>query len=466
MRAWARRTSELHAELSAIADVDPRWWLVAGGAAAAEPLPARAAYVASDADPGTDTFIGVRAPEPADWIAEAIARAHAARLAVRELDGKLPDQPLSVTVRRDRGARTVASTLEVAAFALGDRVILARLADDIADERALANRLLAATSGPPERPTDPVPAPFVCISIGDEPISVARHGHRRAWVDGQGPWLGLSRSGGLATVSTCHMVIDGYGHAWLTSRILEHHARLAPRAPRATSLTIGASSIIELPNLRRLPEAIMLGVAWRELPQPSPRALPLGYALGRVLHRAAKRPRATFSPTFQIPVLPGEPEDPERRFRRVVPSAMSVRFADGVPEPYEAFEARARAILAREASAQGLCTRLLAAARAAPGSVAWKRKTFSTGRPGWLDRIAEVVGGRASLSRINLDVRLPPACAASSPARIASKTDPLGACVITILDDGTHSAITACGSGLAGTPDDAADLIDVLLELL
>jgi hypothetical protein len=38
--------------------------------------------------------------------------------------------------------------------------------------------------------------------------------------------------------------------------------------------------------------------------------------------------------------------------------------------------------------------------------------------------------------------------------------------VITVIDDGTHASITACGSGLAGTPDDAADLIDVLLDEL
>jgi len=46
------------------------------------------------------------------------------------------------------------------------------------------------------------------------------------------------------------------------------------------------------------------------------------------------------------------------------------------------------------------------------------------------------------------------------------EADPLGSCVITILDDGTHAAITACGSGIGGTPDDAADLIDALLDEL
>lgn len=480
MRAWARRTTELHQELAAIADVDPTWWLFAGGAAVAETAPSRAAYVSSNAEPSGDTFIGIRAPEPTDWIADAIARAHAARAALRDLDGQLPDQPLAVTVGGGEAARTITTPLDVAAFAIGHRVVRARLATDIADERALADQLRDAIRGTATTTDDVDGVPFVCVSIGDEHLSTARHGHRRAWVDGRGPWLGLGRSGGLALVSTCHMVVDGYGHAWLTAKIAEHHARLIGRSPAARedlgatadgAITIdprtGTRSFeVVLPRLQRLPESIPLGVAWRELPAPAPRALPLAYALGRVLHRAANRPGATFSPTFQIPIAPGEPDDPERRLRRVVPSAVSVRFEAGEPEPYETFEARTREILTREAAGRGLCTRLLAAARAAPVSLAWKRRTFSSSRPRWLDKIAEVVGGRACLSRIRLDMALPPACAVSSPARLATKSDTLGACVITVIDDGMHASITACGSGLAGTPDDAADLIDALLDEL
>ncbi len=481
MRAWARRTTELHQELAAIADVDPTWWLFAGGAAVAETGLARATYVTSNAEASGDTFIGIRLPEPADWIADAIARAHAARAALRELDGQLPGQPLAVTVGGGGdAARTVPTSLEVAAFAIGHRVLRARLATDIADERALADRLRNAIRGVASPDDDDDGVPFVCVSIGDEHLSTARHGHRRAWVDGRGPWLGLGRCGGLAVVSTCHMVIDGYGHAWLTGELSKHHARLIARSPVARedvdtradgAITIdprtgsGTFEII-LPRLQRLPESIPLGVAWRELPSPAPRALPLAYALGRVLHRAARRPDAPFSPTFQIPIAPGEHDDPERRLRRVVPSAVSVRFSGGEPEAYEAFETRARQILTREAAGRGLCTRLLAAARAAPLSLAWKRRTFSSSRPRWLEKIAEVVGGRACLSRIRLDVALPPACAVSSPARLATKRDPLGSCVITVIDDGIHASITACGSGLAGTPDDAADLIDALLDEL
>jgi hypothetical protein len=54
----------------------------------------------------------------------------------------------------------------------------------------------------------------------------------------------------------------------------------------------------------------------------------------------------------------------------------------------------------------------------------------------------------------------------SSPARLATAEDPLGGCVLTILDDGHRAAITACGSGLAGTPASANALLDELLALV
>ncbi len=446
----------MHGELAAIAEVDlhPAWWLLAGGAAAAEPRRVRSAYMVSDAAPTEDTFIGVRATPPTDPIRDAIVWAHAARAALRELDGELPDQPLAVTIRRHgAGAQTVASSLDIAAFAVGDHCLLARLADDIAGEGALADRL----AHPADDRATIIGTPFVCISIGDEPLATARHGHRRAWTEQGGPWLGIGRSGELALVSTCHFAVDGYGHAWLTSRIGAHHTRLHARAPTGTEL-------VERP-LALVAGRVPLGIAWRALRSPAPRALPLGYALGRALYRANHHPGARFSPTFQVPVAPGERDDPHRRRRRVVSSTMSVRFIDGEPEPFEAFETRARSIVLRETAGRGLNARLLAAARAAPLSLTWKRTAFSTSRPRWLDRIAEVVGGRACLSRMRIDFPLDAACAVSSPARLSSAIDPLGACVITVIDDGDGAAITACGSGLAGTHDAAEALIDELLAL-
>jgi len=461
-RSWVRRTTELRDELAAVAGDDPRWWLLAGSAAAAEPWPARPGYVVSDAEPGADTFIGYRASPPADPLRDAIDRARAARAALRELDGTLPDQPLAVTITRGDRAVTEPSALDAAAFAIGRHCVVAAL-----DDPTLPQQLAAAARGiepPPWRGA----TPFVCVSIGDDPIEVARHGHRRAWRDRRGPWLGLGRAGGLATVSTCHLAVDGYGHACLTGRIcalVEAAAteRLArgPWSPAAHH----ALAHWTPPPLSTVAGAAPLGVAWQELDGPSPRALPLAYAVGQLLHRAAGRPDARFSPTLQIPVAPGRLDDPERRRRRAMAAIVSVRFAASAPEPFAAFEARSRAILERETHGQGLCARLIAAARAAPTPLAWKRRGFSTARPRWLDRVSEVLGGRACLSRIRIDTPLPPSCAASSPSRHASPDDPLGACVVTVVDDGSRAAITVCGSGLAGSATGARALLDDILAL-
>jgi len=69
------------------------------------------------------------------------------------------------------------------------------------------------------------------------------------------------------------------------------------------------------------------------------------------------------------------------------------------------------------------------------------------------------------VSRIRVDAPVPPSCAVSSPSRHASPGDPLGACVVTVVDDGDRAAITACGSGLAGSDAGARALLDEILEL-
>jgi hypothetical protein len=301
--------------------------------------------------------------------------------------------------------------------------------------------------------------PFVCVSIGDEPIETARHGHRRAWTDRGGPWLGLGRAGDLAVVSTCHLIIDGYGHASITARI----AKLVDGAPTRSAASANGRAV--LPPLGAVAGAVPLAVAWRELPQPTPRVIPLAYELGRILHRHAGRSQARFSPTFQIPVARGRMDDPMRLRRRVVSATASVRFTDGVPEPFAAFEERVRDVLAREAAASGLVSRMLAAARALPIPVSLKRRSISAKRPPWLENVAAVIGGRALLSRIVMDSPIPALCAVSSPSRLASDIDPIGGCVITIVDDGSHGAITVGGSGTAGTADAASAFLDELLRL-
>jgi hypothetical protein len=461
---WLRRTAELHGELAAVAGDDARWWLLAGGTAVAESWRARPGYVVSDAEPSADTFIGHRAAPPIDPLRDAIDRARAARAALRELDGTLPDQPLAVTIGRGAGAIAEPSALDVAAFAIGPHCVVAALDDpDLHHQLADAARGIAS-------PVWRGATPFVCVSIGDDPLATARHGHRRGWRDGRGPWLGLGRAGELATVSTCHLVVDGYGHACLTGRI---HAlaevaaaeRLARGAWSAgTAGHVHAHAHWTPPPLSTVAGGVPLGVAWQELAGTSLRALPLAYAAGVILHRAAGRPDARFSPTIQIPVARGRKDDPMRLRRRIVSATTSVRFDQGVPEPFAAFEARAREVFSREADGSGLVSRLLAAARAVPVPVSWKRNGISAKRPRWLESVAEVIGGRALLSRIAIDTPIPPICAVSSPSRLASDADPFGGCVITIVDDGSRGAITVCGSGFVGTPDAAAAFLDELLS--
>jgi hypothetical protein len=446
VRSWARRTVELQRELAAIAAVDPRWWLLAGGVAFAETWAPPEVYLACDAEPDADTFMGHRAPRPRDLVLDAIARAIAARTALRELDGSLPDQPLAVTIDRSRGAEPRPSQLAVAAFAIGTRCLTARL-----DDPTLAAQLAAALGGA-DPPRWHGPTPFVCVSIGDDAIETARHGHRRAWTERGGPWLGLGRAGDLAVVSTCHLIIDGYGHARITARLAE-----------LTAGEVSTSGPTRAPPLGAVAGAVPLAFAWRELPRPTPRVIPLAYELGCILHRQVGRRAARFSPTIQIPVARGRKDDPLRLRRRIVSATTSVRFEDGVPEPFAAFEARVRGVFSREAAASGLVSRLLAAARAVPVPLSWKRKSISATRPRWLETLAEVIGGRALLSRIVVDSPIPPMCAVSSPARLASDVDPLGGCVITIIDDGSHGAITVGGSGFVGTTATASALLDELL---
>lgn len=480
MRAWIERAVTLQRELAAIAEVDPRWWALAAGVALVEPWAPPEVYLACDAEPDADTLMATPRPPDAagrdpveEAIAEAIDRAKAARQALRELDGELPDQPLAVTIDRAGGGTVRPSSLEVAAFAVGDGCVVGRI-----DDVRLPDSLRAAVRGERAAPgswRSAAEVPFVCVALGEEPLATARHGHRRGWLAGMngGPWLGLSRSAGargaagLDVVSTCHLVVDGYGHARLSARLAELGAAQRARRARAgaSSPAPATSASGALPPLAAVAGGLPLTIAWRLLERPAPRAIALAYQLGRLLHRNAGDRRARFSPTFQLPVARGKKDDPLRLRRRIVAATASVRFDEGEAEPFEVFEERMRQIIAREAMARGLVSRLLAAARAVPVPVAWKRRSISAKRAAWLDGFAEVIGGRAMLSRIALDVPLPPLCAASSPARMATEEDPAGGCVITIVEGkGSGPGVIAiAGSGFIGSQPQAQALLDELL---
>ncbi|MEZ4400211.1 MAG: hypothetical protein R3B06_09340 [Kofleriaceae bacterium] len=427
---------------------DPAWWAIIATAAAVEPWAAKldAPYLASNAEPATDTFMAAETVAPAScgaWCAWAVTAAHAAVRAVVELDGTLPGQPLAVTVSVVDGvARTapVATPWRVG-FAVGARVVGATLdprgpAHDGALVTALADVAAgrATALGP-----DPTP-PLVVVAVGDDALATLRHGHRRAWHGAAaGPWLGVARVGSLTAVTTCHLVIDGYGHARVTQEVV------GATVPAALAAVAAAIDDRPLPRLATAhpPGTELLGVAWRHLPRLPP-TLPLAYALGRVLHQRRGDPRAARSPSFQLPVARGAVDDPARFAHRVRPAMLAVRYVDGACEPLEAFAARAKAAIAREAGGRGIATRLLATLAVLPVPTSVKRASVRTGPTRWLRGPREHLAGDAGLSALRLPgpVAL---IAASSPSPQIPRAR--GNCVVTVVRHDRGATVTVASLG-------------------
>ncbi len=251
--AW-RSARELRALVDEIARVDwrdPAWWAVIGGAAAIEGLgraPRADGYVVSGGEPAADTFMGWPAPPVAslaEAIADAISDGHAAAAALRALDGTLPDQPLARVLRdRKDGPRAVAADPADVVFVVGTARLPARLSGVPDDDDALAATLARLARAPAPDRADPLtargPTAPIAIVLGDHAPATARHLHRRAWTDAGGPWLGVGRAGPLALASTCHVIVDGYGHALIASRI----AARRDDAARRRRLAATAAAIV------------------------------------------------------------------------------------------------------------------------------------------------------------------------------------------------------------------------------
>ena len=452
----------------------PVWWALVGTVAAAEPYGRRSAYVVSNAEPRADTFMGVPGPAPDDAagrVGWAIAAAHAAVRAVLARDGTLPDQPLTVAIARNRGAaRTepIASPWRVA-FALGGGIVTTMLDPrGPAHEIALARTLAAALTSPPA-PRDEGPTPMLTVTIGDDDLAHAHHGHRRGWRERGGPWLGIARAGGLTVLSTCHMVVDGWGHALLatdTARNLDRGAIRTLAAAAATKIgTLRAEMLSKLPPSPSSPSGdggnfdnISLGAAWRRLPAPVPPFLRQAWTLGCLLHRDRGDADAPRSPTFQIPVAPGAADDPTRFARRVRPAIVSVRFSDGRPEPEAAFAERARLAIAREAQGKGLSSHLLTALSAVPAPLGWKRGVVGA-RARWLATAVDVLAGTGCLSYMRV-AGAPPLVAVSSPAQLLPEGSAEATSVLTVIADGDGATVTLAGSGRATSHAACEALLD------
>jgi hypothetical protein len=463
-----RRWRELHAlaeEVGVVDRRDPAWWFVLGGSALLEAIAqatdADAPYVASDGEPHGDTFMGWPAAAPRDLagaIGAMVADAAAASRAIVELDGTLPEQPLAVAIRAGGGARTEAVDPANARFAIGGKRFAARVSggpDELAAvARAIARQVRDGGGG------EPVPAAIGAVA-GEHEVAIARHLHRRAWTDGSGPWLGLGWAPQLAVASTCHLVVDGYGHALLASRIAQarHDMPLRAHLAAAAAEIIGTSPIPRPPPLAGTEP---LGVAWARLPHPLPRFAEMVHALGRVLHDEAGA-RGPFSPVIQVPVARGAKDDPLRWRRRVVYALLSVRFPDNIAEPVDAFAERARATIAREVDGGGLLTRLVGATAAIPIPMALKRRRVAGARdPRWNGPL-ELLAGRASFSLIRFQPGdappPPPLVAVSAPGLVLPSDENRSTSVLTLVADAHGTTATLCGTGLAGTHAGAQELL-------
>jgi hypothetical protein len=480
--------AELVDELADASWWHPAWLALAGGTALLEALarwkPDRleddvySAYLAANGSPRSDTFMARDRRERDDSTAAAIGRAvlaaSAAAGAVRELDGRLPGQPLAVALRRDGGGlrRAPLPDGRRAAFVTPAGRFLAELGDLDALARDLGAACAARPPGPRLRAFEPdaLPQASVAADLAPQALPIARHLHRRAWTPSGGPWLGVGRTAALDLVTTCHLAVDGYGHALLARRVfdaLDDRAQLERLVAAAREGLGGAGET--LPDAGTLDGALPLGFAAEVVDAAAVRFPRLTYALGRTLD-ALSPSRSRFTPTFSVAVAQGERDDPQRRLRRVAFVALSLRRHDGELEGFEAFRERLRAAVAAESTRPGLLMRTLAATATAPLPRALRRRLLaSEGRPSrWVPPV-EVLAGRASLSLIRHppDERAPaPLYAASSPGLLATRGDPLGSFVITIVDHGTRCTVSLDGIGLTGSDAGARQVLERYLAEL
>jgi hypothetical protein len=480
--------AELVDELADVSWWHPAWLALAGGTTLLEalarwkpdPLDADvySAYLAANGSPRSDTFMARDRRGPDDSTAAAIGRAvlgaSAAAHAVHELDGRLPGQPLAIALRRDGGwlRRAPLPDARWAAFVTPR----GRFLGELGDGDALARDLGAACAGRPPGPrlrvldADALPDATVAADIALQPLPIARHLHRRAWTPSGGPWLGVGRTAALDLVTTCHLAVDGYGHALLARRVfdaLDDRAHLARLVAAAHAGLGGAGE--PLPDAGALDGALPLGFAAEIVDAAAVRFPRATYALGRTLD-ALFPSRRGFTPTFSVAVAQGDRDDPLRRLRRVAFIALSLRRHDGELEGFEAFRERLREAVAAEAARPGLLMRTLAATATAPLPRALRRRLLaSDGRPSrWVPPV-ELLAGRASLSLIRHppDERPPaPLYAASSPGLLATRGDPLGSFVITIIDHGTRCTVSLDGTGLAGSDAGARKVLERYLAEL
>ncbi len=458
----------LRQQLDDVADV--RWWhpgwaliwgtrcLAASGAA--RTTAHQQLYRRANGGPDSDTFMARAAPiarrVPAGDLAAVVARSVVgAAAAIERLDwlqSRQPLQALQAVVGWNNGwlepHRLTADEVRTALFVVPGGVYRAMV--ESGSLFALAGCLASVAADevtlPPGRfePVDTATAAAmraaVVVSLLPQRIPDARHLHRSAWSRGGGPWLGVGFAEELDVVSTCHLGVDGFGHALLTdgicSRIADQAPALAQRLRAADDRWCVAHGDAAYDSSAPDP----LGFATRELPDGAGRFAEQAYAMGRALGRffgfdrgreSESLPR--FSPTFQVPVAPATCRGELLRDADVFHGLLSVRMRQGSFESFESFAARLPEWIERERHADGVLTRIgLAIAGSALPPAAKLRLLRSRREPSRTLPPVEVLCGRGRLSSLRFPAAERPSApvyAASAPALSPSADDPRGGVV-------------------------------------
>jgi len=495
------RWRALIGQLEEVTDVDwrdPTWWGFAGGAMVLDALAGRGGdahphqhlYLGANGGPRSDNYMGrdARAPvDAADAIAVAVIRARAALAAIRDLDGTLPEQPLDRVLAWERGwlrPRRAGQTERVVAFATPRGAFVADLSPDT--EAAVATALGVVLVGRDEqmppvalrridpRAADPTTA-AVAVGVGLHGLHLVQHLHRTTWTRGGGPWLGVGDAPPLEAVTTCHVIVDGYGHARVTSEILARVGGDRGRLIAAARLGLGGATL-PVPKLAAPAGAEPLSFAGRDVGEVGG-FVEQSYAYGRAIERtfrahwsATERRTVHRSPTFQVPIAPGARTDRERRKHRVVHGLLALAMRDGGFESLDEFRARLRPFLERELEAGGILPRLSLGAARAPLPMALRRRLLQS-RTRARRGIApfEVLAGRGRFSSMKFAAgEQPPAplYAVSSPTLLATPEDPLGAVVLSLIHHADGVTATAAGTGVVGSNEGAAAFLDTWCEEL
>lgn len=485
-----RAARELRALAGEVAEVDlrhPAWAVLVGGTALLETMARHApslveddpyaAYLGANGGPRSDTFMARphrASTDAGERIARAVARARRACAVLDHLEGGFPGQPLRQALAwSDSWLRRVPAGDHAAAAVVTPRGVF--LLDPAVADPVLARGLGAVLAGhrsatglSPVDPASPTPLrASVAVDLSRQPAPTARHLHRRAWTTGGGPWLGLGETDDLELVTTCHLVVDGFGHGLIAGAIFRDLDASNVKELVTAAREGLAGTDLPVTTAPPVSGALPLGFASRLLPSEGLRFARLAYALARLLDRTLGSGRGP-SPTLQIPVAPGSRDDPDRLRRRVNFGVVAAHRVNGELETYASFRERLRTVVDREAFAGGLLSRVLLATANAPLPRHLKRRLLST--RGHANRYlppVEIMAGRGQLSLI----RYPPSerpgaplYGLSSPGLEASATDPLGSFVVTLVDHGEQCSLAVGGTGRAGDAAGAAEILDGLLD--